>query len=229
MQIDNLLTVSEDWRARYPGAVVGILALGNVRNPSHHYGLEPLKSELLERLRVEYAGEDRQSLRSTPILMAYRAYYKGFRKTYHVLLQLESIVHKGKAIPGGPALVEAMFMAELSNLLLTAGHDLDSLSPPVRIEVAHGWERYIRINGQDQELKEGDMYITDQEGVMSSVIYGPDLRTQIKPDTRRVLYTTYAAPGIEPQLVNEHLADIEDLVRVFSPSAEREAMEVAQA
>jgi hypothetical protein len=31
---------------------------------------------------------------------------------------------KGKAIPRQAALVEAMFMAELENLILTAGHDL---------------------------------------------------------------------------------------------------------
>lgn len=120
-------------------------------------------------------------------------------------------------------------MAELSNLLLTAGHDLDSVAPPVRIDVAEGTERYIRINGQEQQLKEGDMYFADQEGVMSSVIYGPDLRTQIKPDTRRALYTTYAMPGIDAQWVAEHLADIEDLVLVFSPRAKVEALEVRSA
>jgi hypothetical protein len=28
-----------------------------------------------------------------------------------------------------------MFMAELKNLILTAGHDLDAVTPPVRVDV----------------------------------------------------------------------------------------------
>ena len=59
------------------------------------------------------------------MIQAYAAYYERFNKTYHVQLQLESVALKGKSIPRVSALVEAMFMAELENLLLTAGHDLD--------------------------------------------------------------------------------------------------------
>ena len=44
---------------------------------------------------------------------AYNACYKGFKKTYHVQLQLESVALKGRSIPRVAALMEAMFMAEL--------------------------------------------------------------------------------------------------------------------
>lgn len=222
----DLFSVSERWREEFPGAKVGILAMGNVRNPSHHYRLEPVKAAMEAELRERFGEQDREDLRAHKTLAAYRNFYKRFRKTYHVLLQLETVVHKGKQISGGPGLVEAMFMAELSNLLLTAGHDLDTVEPPIGAHVSDGTERYIRINGQEQELKPGDMYIADQGGVMSSVIYGPDLRTQIQPDTRRVVYTTYAMAGIEADEVYDHLADIEDLVRLFSPRAKVELLEV---
>lgn len=159
-------------------------------------------------------------------MQAYRAYYKRFKKTYHVQLQLESIILKGKSIPRVASLVEAMFMAELEDLLLTAGHDLEVLEMPVGVDVARGGERYVRINGQEQELKAGDMMIADGQGVISSVLYGPDLRTRILPKTQKVLFTTYAPPGIDEQAVWEHLRQLESNVRLVAPQASVVAMEV---
>ncbi|GAI35107.1 unnamed protein product, partial [marine sediment metagenome] len=64
----------------------------------------------------------------------------------HVLLQLESIVFKNKSIPKVASLVEAMFMAEIKNLLLTAGHDLDAIDLPIKLDVSSGGEKYIQIS-----------------------------------------------------------------------------------
>jgi DNA/RNA-binding domain of Phe-tRNA-synthetase-like protein len=114
----------------------------------------------------------------------------------------------------------------LKNLLLTAGHDLEVVQQPVRIDVADGSERFLRINGQEQILKAGDMYIADAEGVLSSVIYGPDRRTQIGPGTRQVLFTVYAPAGIERGAVRQHLEDIRDNVTLVAPEAEVIALAV---
>lgn len=134
--------------------------------------------------------------------------------------QVESVVWKGKTIPSVAALVEAMFMAELKNMLLTAGHDLEKLQLPVKIDVAAGDEQYLKMNGQEQVLKAGDMYIADEQSILSSILYGPDRRTQITPDTTQVLFTVYAPPGIESQTVRQHLEDIRDYVRIVAPQAE---------
>ena len=110
-------------------------------------------------------------------------------------------------------------MAELKNLLLTAGHDLEALQKPLRIDVAEGSERYIGINGQEQKLKRGDMMIVDGQGIISSVLYGPDRRTRITRETRQVLFTVYAPPGIGEQAVDEHLRDIQANVLLVAPEA----------
>ncbi len=94
-----------------------------------------------------------------PILQAYDAYYRQFKKTYHVQLQLESILFKGKSIPSVAALVEAMFMAEVDSLLLTAGHDLDTLHLPLTLDAAQGAETYTLFRGEPQTPKAGDMMI----------------------------------------------------------------------
>jgi DNA/RNA-binding domain of Phe-tRNA-synthetase-like protein len=224
-----MFIASEAWRAAYPGASVGILAMRGVANPEYHEALDRRKADLEQELRARFGGYDRVVLRAVPVLEAYHAYYKRFKKTYHVQLQLESVTLKGRSIPGGAALVEAMFMAELEHLLLTAGHDLAVVEAPITVEVAGGTEHYLRLNGQEQTLKAGDMYIADARGVLSSVLYGPDHRTRITPETREVLFTTYAPPGIGTGDVHRHLEALRGNVRLITPGAEVDALEVFEA
>lgn len=215
-----LFTTTEAWRAAYPGASVGVLALRGVTNPARHAALEARKAELEESLRQRYAGQDRAALWQLPVLQAYAAYYKRFKKTYHVGLQLESVVFKGRSLPSVAALVEAMFMAELQDLLLTAGHALAALSLPLTLDVARGDERYTLLRGEEQTLKPGDMFVADGQGVISSIIYGPDQRAQIAPATQQVVFTAYAPPGIAPETVEAHLQTLQANVRLLAPDAE---------
>jgi DNA/RNA-binding domain of Phe-tRNA-synthetase-like protein len=124
------------------------------------------------------------------------------------------------------ALVEAMFMAELNDLLLTAGHDLAKIQQPIRLDVAEGHERFVNIAGQENVLKPGDMFIADARGVLSSIVYGSDRRTMITPNTTRALFTTYAPAGIGAEAVREHLGHVQEHVALFAPQAETVALEV---
>ena len=198
----------------------------NASNPAHHAELEKMKAELEEQLRSQFAGQDRAAIANHPVLKVYGEYYKRFKKTYHVQLQLESIVLKGKSIPSVASLVECMFMAEVKNMLLTAGHDLDKLQLPLTLDVTQGTESYTVMRGEGQIVKAGDMIISDQAGIISNIIYGPDQRTQISESTRNVVFTVYAPAGIDDQLIMGHLQDMRDYVLVVAPEAEVELMRV---
>lgn len=226
---DGLLTVTEAWREAYPHASVGILAMQQVANPRRHPALDEPRAALEAALRARYGQMDRATLRAMPPFAAYADYYRRFRKSYHVQLQVESVAWEGKSVPAVAALVEAMFMAELDSGLLTAGHDLAAVVGPVRIDVATGDEVYRRLNGHEQVLKAGDMYIADSQGVLSSVLYGPDARTAIRPTTEQVLFTVYAPAGIEPTRVHGHLEEIRDYVRRIAPAAGVVELEVYSA
>jgi DNA/RNA-binding domain of Phe-tRNA-synthetase-like protein len=217
---------SPTWQNTYPTAAAGILAMRNLTNPEHHDALDRGKTNLEAELRARFAGQDRSELAALPTIQAYSAYYGRFRKTYHVLLQLESVALKGKPIPRVAALVEAMFMAELHNQLLTAGHDLAAIQGDVRLDVATGAETYTLLNGKEQAAAAGDMYIADGQALISSIVYGPDQRTRIRPETQAALFTVYAPPGIDRGLVRRHLEDIRDNVKLFAPAATVELLEV---
>jgi DNA/RNA-binding domain of Phe-tRNA-synthetase-like protein len=219
MRIESM--VDDSWNRIHAEACVGLLALQNVHNPPRHPALDERKQEIEAALRARFAGQTKAALQRLQTIQAYQAFYKPFNKTYHVLLQLDSIALKGKPIASATALVQAMFMAELDNQLLTAGHDLDLVVAPVTIAASRGDETYTRINGQTQTLKANDMYMRDAHGILSSVIYGPDQRTQITPHTRNAFFVTYAPTGIDEDTLYKHLTDIEAYVRLVSPEAEQ--------
>lgn len=221
-----MFIVSETWKTTYPGAAAGILVMRNVINPDHHSVLDSRKDELENQLRSRFSDSTREAFKVIPTIQAYNAYFQHYKKTYHVQLQLESVALKGKSIPRVAALVEAMFMAELKNLLLTAGHNLEAIKTPIRLEVADGSEHYILLNGQEKVLKLKDMMMADAQGVISSVLYGPDRRTRITSETRHVLFGVYAPPGIEEQSVYQHLQDIQANIMLFAPDAEVESLKV---
>jgi DNA/RNA-binding domain of Phe-tRNA-synthetase-like protein len=201
----------------------------NIANPAEHAALDERKLALEDELRARWAGGDRAAIKALPVIGAYDRYYRKFKKTYHVRLQLESVALKGRPIPRVAALVESMFMAELKNLLLTAGHDLDAVEGPVTLDVSDGTQRYELMNGSEQQTAEGDMTISDSHGVISSIIYGPDRRTRIGPGTRSTLFTVYAPEGVGEQAVRGHLGDIRDNVLLVAPDGQTEALEVAGA
>ncbi len=221
-----MFQISDAWKKAYPEAHAGVLVIRDAANPPQHSGLEERKTKLEDELRSRYTGKDRAALLQDPVLRAYDDYYKRFKKTYHVQLQLESIIFKGKSIPSVAALVEAMFMAEMSGLLLTAGHDLDALRLPLTLDVATGEETYTLLRGEPQVTKAGDMMIRDEEGIVSSIVYGPDQRTQINPSTRNAAFTIYVPAGIDPKDVRAQLELIRDNALLFAPEAKTEILEV---
>jgi DNA/RNA-binding domain of Phe-tRNA-synthetase-like protein len=225
----SIFQISKTWKTAFPGAHAGVLILSEAANPAHHPILEAHKDALEQELRVRYSGQDRAALLRQPVLQAYAAYYGQFRKTYHVQLQLESLLFKGKSIPSQAPLVEAMFMAEMNNLLLTAGHDLDIVRVPITLDAAEGTESYTLLRGEAQIPKAGDMMIVDREGIISSIVYGPDQRTQITAQTRNLLFTVYAPTGIDEQLIRHHLVEIQQNVQLIAGSAKVELLEVYDA
>ncbi len=221
-----MLKMTDAFKSTYAGGHLGLLIIRNVCNPKNHEGLEVIKKELEGELKQKYNNYTRPDYKNSKAMQIYDQYYKKFNKTYHVMLQLESVVSKGKQISRNSTLVEAMFMAELKNHLLTAGHNLSSLDLPLQLDVACENKKYKQITGDEKEITSGDMIIADGKGIVSSVVYGPDYRTRITNDTQDTLFTVYGPPGIEGYEIFDHLQDIKSYIGIFSPNAEVDLLKV---
>lgn len=221
-----MLKITEAWKKAHPGASVGIMIVNNVLNPVQSEELDRHKQTLVSNLAAKFSN--RLELNEYTPIKIYSDYYKRYKKTYHVKQQLESVIFKGKSIPNAAGLVEAMFMAELKNCLLTAGHDYKALKPPLTLAVEKGDEKYTLINGREQQLKPDDMFIHDTEGIISSIIHGPDLRTRIMPATQKAMFVVYVPPDISPKEISDHLSDIYNYVSVVSANAEIELKQICK-
>ncbi len=214
-----VISVTEDWRTTHPGAVIGVLELSGVTNTPPALQLTDRKRETEARLRARFRGFTRQEFVALPVMAAYDRYYTRFNKTYHVLLQVESIVRKGKNLPAVSPLVDANFMAEVESFVLTAGHDVAQLCGPLLLDVARDGDQITQMTGVAKALRAGDMIMRDATGVRCSVIYGQDNRSLISPATSQVLYVAYGPPGVPTETVEAHLGTIEATVRLFAPLA----------
>lgn len=214
-----VIQVSDHWRSSHPGGAVGLLSLDIDRTEVNQAELDQLRIALEEQLRSQFHEVPRDEIRQLPVMDAYTQYYKRFKKTYHVLLQLDSICNKNRSIPHSEPLVQAMFMAEMDSFILTAGHDLDQIQGQITLESSRGSEAYQNLRGDRVTCKKGDMLMQDSLGTICSIIYGQDQRTRITNDTRRVLYVMYVPPGVDLGQVEKHIHDLESNLLVAVPSS----------
>lgn len=213
------VSISPHWSETFPGAHIGLLLVEDVDNTPRLTPLEERKSILEAELRSRYAGMQRPDLLRLPILNAYRQYYKRFEKTYHVQLQLESVLLAGKSLTSVSPLVDACFAAELDSLLLTASHNAGLLQPPVSIDVSTATDEITQLNGTARALKPGDMVMRDANSVVCSVIYGQERDSAVTAATRDALYVTYVPAGIPASEVVDHQKKIAANIQLFAPEA----------
>jgi len=214
-----LISGTEEWKAEHPGAMIGLLELSNVENDKKSLLLNHRKRELETDVIRRYGELSRQEFVSLPVLSAYKNYYKQFKKTYHVQLQIESIAKKGKKLPNVSPLVDANFMAEVETFILTAGHDVAKLRGEIVIDASREGDHITQMNGSDKSIYAGDMIMRDEEGICCSILYGQDNRSPITPETEHVLYVAYAPGGVPRETVERQLQKIEQNVRLFSTKA----------
>ena len=221
-----MLTISEDFKEIYPNAKFGVLIMKDVKNQPINADFNQTKTLIKEQLLSQYQNYNRKEFVKSEPVCFYTNYYKKFKKTYPVMLQLESIVLKSKELPNVSTLVESMFLAELKNLLLTAGHDFDKIEFPLKLNLADGNESFIGISQKEQFLTKNDMMLSDGHEVISSILNGPDYRTQITSETKNALFFIYTPNGINENIILNHLKDISSYVSIFAPDAKVDLLDI---
>jgi DNA/RNA-binding domain of Phe-tRNA-synthetase-like protein len=218
--------VTDAWKEAYPGAQIGLLEISGVANSVLAPALDQEKRAIEERLRENMADFSRNDFLELPVMAEYHRYYRKFGYTYHVLLQLESVVLKGKSLPNVSPLVDANFAAELETLILTAGHDVSKLEVPVMIDVARENDQITQMNGKRKDVPVGDMLMRDAGGVACTILRGQDNRSPISRSTTHVLYVSYVPDGVAQERVQAQLDTMEKHVRLFAPECVVEQSEI---
>jgi len=221
-----MIKILPDVKEIYPNAVFGIMVAQEVNTTADRSRMDILKNAEIELIKTRYKAYERKTVSCSEPICHYVAYYKKFKKTYPVLLQLESILLKNKGIPNVGIPVEAMFLAEVNNQLLTAGHDLNQIDGDLTMNIAAGTENYRGISGKDQQLTKNDLFLSDKSGILSSILNGPDYRTRITDATQNVMYFVYGVDGITKEQIRNHLENIRNYLMAAIPDIKIQTLEV---
>ena len=221
-----MINVTPLVRSSYPEAKFGFMVVKGICSTDGRAVMNNIVGAEIERIKSKYPDYQRKAVLATEPLRHYAAYYKRYNKSYHVLGQLESVLLKGKSLPPVGVPIEAMFLAEITNLLLTAGHDLDLIKGALTVDAATEPMSYKVLSGQEQNLVNNDLYLADEKGVLSSILHGPDYRTRITETTRSALFFVYGVEGVTEKLIYEHLKTIFSYLSQAIQGVEVQVMEI---
>ncbi len=213
------ITATKEWAAAHLGATIGLLEISGVQNMHPSPALNEHKREIEAHLREQYTDFKRADFLALPVMSAYDQYYKRFNKTYHVQLQLESIVLKGKSLPSISPAVDSYFMAEVQTLVLTAGHDVAKLGQALTIDVSREGDVMLQTAGEPKAIRAGDMVMKHRGDICCSILYGQEPESLISAGTQHVLYVAYAPAGVPTLSIEDQFERIERYIRVFSAQA----------
>lgn len=193
--------------------------IGGISVQDSSSDLQHVKTVVEREIRDNFSGVDKKELRTISPFSDYHAYYKRFKKTYHVLHQCESIASGKRTLPNGALLVQAMFMAEIKNQLLTAGYDGTQLQPQFNVQLADGESSFNGMGMKKCTPPKNDILFSSNQTQLGSIICGPDHEHRIRQVTTNVLFAIYGVPGITEKQMERHFEDIRRFVSLFSPES----------
>lgn len=216
----------------YPKTPFGILRVENF-SPTEQgiREFQKIKEQEMQKIRESRAAYERKEFsQHDPVGSPYVRYYKKFKKTYHVMHQLESIL-KGDNFPNSNLLVQVLFLAELKHAILIACHDTDQIDGDLTICISRKGEEYLGAGEREIQLKENDIIMKDQKNILVSIIYGQDHNTRITNQTKNALYLVDGVPELTKEAVKQTLEDMERYLHILDPRVkiiQAEVLEVAE-
>lgn len=210
MKLNVNISISNNLQQEFPDLKIAIMRVKNIDYQSDETKLKQEKQKIEKFIRTNY-----QDVKNLDVIKSYNQFFKKFGKVYPIQYQIQSIID-GKGLPSTIKVVEAMFMAELQTLFLTAGHDLDKIEGNLQVQLTIGDEKYLKINQKDQSLKPRDIIGLDDKGIISSVLYGPDFRTKITKSTTNCLFFSYFPYGQNDENITEHFNSILKYIKLIA-------------
>ena len=178
---------------------------------------DAMVGEELAVIRKEGETYDREvRFRNDPFFR----YYRKFKKTYPVMMQIVSFLLKGRPFPEGEYINSVAFLTELKTGRLLGTHDVDRIAGDCVFYQETEKVPFTGMFNPDSHSYPGDLTGRDDQGVIISMIAGADDRTCIHDDTTHVIYIIFSYEGMPQSDMDESAAYITKFARVLAPNAE---------
>ena len=176
-----------------------------------------LKEKELEAIREEGREYDRETwFRQEPFFR----YFRKFKKTSPVMMQVESFLLKGRPFPEERYNNAVAFLTELKTRCLLGSHDADRIKGDLIIYSETAKTPFPSIHGGEAHSYPGDVTCRDDKSIVVSMIAGTDSRTCLRDDSEHVLYFAFGTPGMATETLKTYLDQVEQYVKVLAPKAE---------
>jgi len=190
------LTVSEPYKARYPGVGFGLTLITGCKPVTDHQAYDQYKRKLLRKMRK------RETLAEiTARINTYDTFFQSFGFECPLPKHLKRTINSG--FPQYNLMVDAHFMAEMCAGILVAVTDYDRFEGKLTLDVAKAGEISKGMGQRDFVTKEGEIVLRDEKDIVCILCQGADEKTRVKEETKNVLFYAYAVPGID----SGHLKD----------------------
>jgi len=190
------LTVSEAYKARYPGVGFGLTLITGCKPVMDQQAYDQYKRKLLRKMRK------RETLAEiTGRINLYDRFFQSFGFECPLPKHLKRTVNSG--FPQYNLMVDAHFMAEMCAGILVAVTDYDRFEGKLLLDVAKAGEISKGMGQRDFVTKEGEIVLRDEKDIVCVLCQGADEKTRVKDETRNVFFYGYAVPGID----SVHLKD----------------------
>ncbi len=171
----------------------------------------------LQALRAQYADYDRKALFGENV---YFRFFKKFKKTYPVMMQLESFLLKGRPFPNENPITAIPFLAELETQQLLGTHDVDRVEGGVQLFAGTEKAPFPGMRGEEVHTYPGDFCGRDDKGIIFSMIAGADERTCVRETSTHVFYPAFGVAGQPVAALDAVLDRLEVYVKTLAPEAE---------
>lgn len=178
---------------------------------------EALKESELRKIRQEGAEYDRETWFRQE---SYFRYFRKFKKTYPVMMQVESFLLKGKLFPEGRYTNAVAFLTELKTLCLLGSHDADMIEGDLVIYNETEKTPFPSIHGGEAHSYPGDITCRDDLSIVVSMIAGADARTCLNDNSSHVLYFAFGTPGMREDALTGYLEQVREYINVLAPGSE---------
>ena len=191
-------SISQAYKARYPGLGFGLTLIRDCRGVNDRQGYEQYKRKLLRKMRK------RETLAEiTERINIYDNFFQSFGFECPLPKHLKRTVNSG--FPQYNLMVDAHFMAEMCAGILVAVTDYDRFEGELLLDVAQAGEISKGMGQRNFVTKEGEIVLRDEKDIVCVLCQGADEKTRVKEETKNVLFYAYAVPGIDSVHLKEGL------------------------
>ena len=176
-----------------------------------------MTEEHLQALKEHFTDYDRKAVFGENV---YFRFFKKFKKTYPVLMQLESILLKGRPFPDANPITAIPFLVELETQHLLGTHDVEQVQGGVRLFAGTEKAPFPGMRGEEVHTYPGDFCARDDGGIIFSMIAGADDRTCVRESSTHVFYPVFGVAGQPASEITAVLDQLERDVKTLAPDAE---------